>query len=208
MEDKNKPYPPAQGEPVASHSDVLELLKRVKTDLTAYKGSAVELNLKTPMSDAVLRDVEAFIAEQPAPVAVVRYSDAPEDIPVTRIAHNVEFIRRVEPVAPEPHGDAYNGFVQTAPCPPAGKDYVSMRYAHIVGNGKCPVPITHTQNGVIVNLDGYTCYAPGAEPSSKKERLSVGDVYNSCLEVLGRPSVTLRTSEELAKKLNARLNTK
>ena len=61
----------SQGEPVACHGDVLELLKRVRTDLTAYKGSSVELNLKTPMSDAVLRDVEAFIAEQPAPVAVV-----------------------------------------------------------------------------------------------------------------------------------------
>lgn len=39
-----------------------------------------------------------------------------------------------------------------------------MRYVHLVGAGDSPVPITHTQNGVIVNLDGYTCYAPGAEP--------------------------------------------
>lgn len=111
-------------------------------------------------------------AEQPAPVAVVRYSDAPADIPATRIAHNVEFIRHTEPVAPEPHGDEKSGYVQSKPkhinrhgkVPPAGNDRITMRYVHLVGAGDSPVPITHTQNGVIVNLDGYTCYAPGAEP--------------------------------------------
>ncbi|BBP51196.1 hypothetical protein PHLH3_08220 [Pseudomonas sp. St386] len=45
---------------------------------------------------------------------------------------------------------------------PAGVDRVSMMGVTIHGNGS-QNPVTQTMNGVIVNLDGYTLYAPGAK---------------------------------------------
>ncbi len=43
------------------NADLVNLLKRCRTNLTANKGSAVELNLKTPISDRLLLDVEAAL---------------------------------------------------------------------------------------------------------------------------------------------------
>lgn len=80
---------------------------------------------------------------------------------------------------------------------PAGVDSISMKGMTIYCNG-ADNPIAYTMNGVIVNLDGYTLYAPGADPVAvvMPERKEIIDHsshdggkrkgYNTCLEEVKR----------------------
>lgn len=63
---------------------------------------------------------------------------------------------------PQKHGEPVRP-APVAAASPAGVDSISMKGTTIYCNG-ADNPVAYTMNGVIVNLDGYTLYAPGADP--------------------------------------------
>lgn len=71
--------------------------------------------------------------------------------------------RRIEEILRGVHGDRSELSL------PAGVDHVSMNYVTIIGTNKDgDNPVTYTKNGMRLNLDGFTLYAPGADPGSKE----------------------------------------